>query len=698
MFHIVHIRPVLLLCVGHWLQLLCLAEGLRALTGKRDVPAETDPSKTDDGFDFGGCFPGHPHATALEKCTSACVNSGLQKELCKTRGKALWQQDPAASGNKPRWSKRKDCDEGAFCPTMCLKPNANVPQHDQCYDKCWRCPVVRTSFEVCTWNLTYRKVQGWLYGHYDKKPSQCCTDLCGKDRSCDQRCAKIANNGKQISAVNTCVERKSRAAPCEMPCDESFLACFPMHPHRNALSACIAKCVSGHVSEVECRDSGTLVWKKFLDQGTCDTYGLLYREKPLLTLFPPSWSNLRDCDKGSFCDTMCFAGPTGPKHEHCYDSCKMCERGKLLNERRFEACTWTNQKSHGFFSSELARPLKCCAEVCVRDDVMSDASSCDEHCISAVLQPTAAKACKEKDEGGRRPGQVLPNSDLPKHWSSKGRQTSEFVLVPMRETSDEFSRIKRIFGLADPKDLGKGRDVQIHIPPYSRLEVKHVWRIENPFIWRKYQLKNLHVKQELSNLAKRPGLKVKKIQTEMDKLWKIDSDVNEKFFLHGTKPDFVKDIVSKGLNEHYSSIEGLFGAGIYLADRVEKIDQYVTPDGKLRTDKSPLEDLHKLLATGGSSFKSWPPGSNIYYAFVCRAVLGYPIVEDTGRVDSHFVSAQKTALINIPNSDPKLAYHSLIGTVMPSKSGNPLKLRFKEYVLYEHNQVYPEYLLAYERK
>merc|ERR1712222_112234 len=69
-----------------------------------------------------------------------------------------------------------------------------------------------------------------------------------------------------------------------------------------------------------------------------------------------------------------------------------------------------------------------------------------------------------------------------------------------------------------------------------------------------------------------------------------------------------------------------FGAAIYLAEDVEKIDQYTT------VDESPTpqnEKLHEMLWSGGDNH----PG-NVHYALVCQVVLGVPVrVQDVNTGD-----------------------------------------------------------------
>jgi len=78
-----------------------------------------------------------------------------------------------------------------------------------------------------------------------------------------------------------------------------------------------------------------------------------------------------------------------------------------------------------------------------------------------------------------------------------------------------------------------------------------------------------------------------------------DPRPGETMLLHGTRPQFLHDILFRGLMKEVANV-GLFGRGIYFAESAGKIDQYATVDGrwnKPHTDvdntPSPLGLLHE---------------------------------------------------------------------------------------------------------
>ena len=101
----------------------------------------------------------------------------------------------------------------------------------------------------------------------------------------------------------------------------------------------------------------------------------------------------------------------------------------------------------------------------------------------------------------------------------------------------------------------------------------------------------------------------------------LDQTLNEKWLLHGTKPESVIPILESGLNERLSG--GIFGSGIYLAEDAEKIDQYTRPDEpNIANPGEDLEELRDILYGGGEDSVTRPhDGHNgdIFYAFVVAA-------------------------------------------------------------------------------
>ena len=110
----------------------------------------------------------------------------------------------------------------------------------------------------------------------------------------------------------------------------------------------------------------------------------------------------------------------------------------------------------------------------------------------------------------------------------------------------------------------------------------------------------------------------------------LDPGINEKWLLHGTKPQTVVPILEKGLSGRLSG--GAFGSGVYLTENAEKMDQYTFPDLPDSAPAAGLEELHSILyGTGEDSIGR--PDEDVFYAFVVLACCGLPVRTKDGLTD-----------------------------------------------------------------
>jgi hypothetical protein len=203
----------------------------------------------------------------------------------------------------------------------------------------------------------------------------------------------------------------------------------------------------------------------------------------------------------------------------------------------------------------------------------------------------------------------------------------------------------------------------------------------------------------------------------------VDGDANEAWLLHGCRPEYVLPILQNGLDEKLCQLEGAFGAGIYLAEDVEKIDQYTTPDSSY--EFSGLEELHSRLYRPGGHHH---PEEDLFYCFVVRTISGWPIRTEDGMGDLDDPSTEwvyanelkdkrtlthvsrmhcpnypkpcgicerdklsRRELKEVSGVSPPVRYHMLV-----VEKGKAL-LRFREFVCFDRAQTYCQYLLAYKR-
>ena len=170
-----------------------------------------------------------------------------------------------------------------------------------------------------------------------------------------------------------------------------------------------------------------------------------------------------------------------------------------------------------------------------------------------------------------------------------------------------------------------------------------------------------------------------------------ESRASEAFCLHGTSAPALLSLLANGVNERYSGSNAgtAFGDGIYLAEDVAKSDQYCAPDAAY----DPTSELHRRLYGDSHRHRGC-----VFYVLVCRVLLGYPArTQQAGQNAFHMETGEPLfpvsfrELANIPNVSPPKSYHSLI---VERGAGH---VRYREFILFHGEYVYPEYLLAYHR-
>merc|ERR1719329_792358 len=135
----------------------------------------------------------------------------------------------------------------------------------------------------------------------------------------------------------------------------------------------------------------------------------------------------------------------------------------------------------------------------------------------------------------------------------------------------------------------------------------------------------------------------------------LDAGVNEVLMFHGTNAIAADKISTDDfkVNLAGSNAGTLYGRGIYLAENSSKSDEYADPD--------PTTQMHTLL--------------------VCRVTLGRP----------HY-----TAEVNV---DPRTCEDACLKSKFHSVLGDRKACRgtFREFVVFDEEQVYTNYILNYKR-
>ncbi|KAL1528532.1 hypothetical protein AB1Y20_009875 [Prymnesium parvum] len=306
------------------------------------------------------------------------------------------------------------------------------------------------------------------------------------------------------------------------------------------------------------------------------------------------------------------------------------------------------------------------------------------------------KAARRKAAAGR-----VGRGTRPAYWSGgAARHTDGFALVRIHQ-APLLAALNEMLGVEDPSSLSRGRDVR-EKGEYTGLQLAAAWRVENPFMWEKYVIERAGLSAHAARMAESgqqmPRLVVR--QELADATLRLEerhllTTVNEAYLMHGTRAETVLPILRHGLNERFSG--GHFGAGTYLAEVADKVNQYVARESKAPVDA--LNELHSYLYEDGGKR---PENPNVFYLLVCRAALGHFVSTLDGETSlpsrpgeiPHQVFARgagKRELAPIPGSPNGVNYHSMCVEI-----GGKVK-RHREFVVFHSDRIYVEYLVAFNR-
>lgn len=207
-----------------------------------------------------------------------------------------------------------------------------------------------------------------------------------------------------------------------------------------------------------------------------------------------------------------------------------------------------------------------------------------------------------------------------KSFSCDNKQNAEVELTPVWEDSVLMQKLRSIMTVDEEgrEQLGVGADfdkTNPHgYPRYKDMALVTAWKVQNLITRDKYDHEKAKLRGETS---KKHGGHVTVKQTDeaasavthWANITKLDPYANEKYFFHGTKPEFLKMILCEGLNKG----GGLFGPATYLGDTPSKMDQYTTTDS---SKKRVLEGFEEK----GMPYE-WSR-ADVFYGFLVRTSLG----------------------------------------------------------------------------
>ena len=200
--------------------------------------------------------------------------------------------------------------------------------------------------------------------------------------------------------------------------------------------------------------------------------------------------------------------------------------------------------------------------------------------------------------------------------------------------------------------------------------------VQNPHLWTSYKVKQRAMGEY--DLAAEEGSQ--HLQQNPLKTTLLDRSTNEYYLFHGcghmmTGCDVIEIIQDTGFNNRLSNISGMFGGGLYFADLSSKSNQYVPCTacykGSIGRDPCKCEAVEKP-----------------YRMLLCRVLLGRIKVCKVYREEDYKQQHQPLQQRDAP-------YDSVLGEDM-QHGGDALS--FREIVVYDPAQIYPEFVVHYRRK
>jgi len=132
-------------------------------------------------------------------------------------------------------------------------------------------------------------------------------------------------------------------------------------------------------------------------------------------------------------------------------------------------------------------------------------------------------------------------------------------------------------------------------------------------------------------------------------------EVNEVYMFHGTSAQAAASIAARDFRINLAGANAgtLYGRGIYFAENASKSDEYTRPTG-----------------------------DNLRYMLLCRTVLGRAYYSDTKETDPRACE----------DACCRGRFHSVLGDRRKCRG------TFREFIVFDEEQIYPNYILVYRRK
>jgi len=244
------------------------------------------------------------------------------------------------------------------------------------------------------------------------------------------------------------------------------------------------------------------------------------------------------------------------------------------------------------------------------------------------------------------------NSAPPSYWSRCNGMNLK--MIELDQESLVFQSIQDNMEESwDGDKIGKGRDG--NRMTHNSFDIKKIWRVENALLWRRYASRRDEIDYQDECFT----------QDQIDKDLSTEADKNEVMLFHGAPcgmgetENIIDILIHQGFDERVST-EGLFGSGIYFSYNSSKADCYAG-----RYQNSSIGETAKIILS--------------------RVCMG----------KYHETSSSMGSLKRPPCVDycDGTCSHERCDSVWYDGTGK----NYNEFIVYDRNQCYPEFVIEYER-
>jgi len=200
-----------------------------------------------------------------------------------------------------------------------------------------------------------------------------------------------------------------------------------------------------------------------------------------------------------------------------------------------------------------------------------------------------------------------------------------------------------------------------------KFEVVQVLQNQNPSIWKRYVNKRAVIYREMKMLGNPSVIKprtngfVQRARAlSEDNFEPLYTKMNEMYLFHGTSPSAASSICETDFKTSFTGTNKgtLLGQGVYFAESSSKSDEYAKDDDS-------ADGLYQGL----------------YACLLCRVTMGHINVNEDKTPDADALT--KTVQAG--------EFHSVLG------DREKVRGTFREFVVFDADQVYPEFVVIYRR-